>query len=216
MSSLGAAFQAELAGLRSRETGVGLEAVFGPAGACFAPAARDCGSQRASAVLGWRAGARQPSGRAQEAQSLCPLRQLAPERHFLAALQVKASYKLSEDFKKGPAKPKRAPKAKVRLHSSSELGFKSWPWRSRSGTEGHTSAPPEPQCVVGRRFGPGLAVQRLFLLSCCGDVEGSDLSPQAHCCSGLCALQEPTEKKKTTTPKVPIPPMLPCMPHTHP
>ena len=29
-------------------------------------------------------------------------------------LQVKSSYKLSEDFKKGPAKPKKPAKAKVR------------------------------------------------------------------------------------------------------
>lgn len=32
--------------------------------------------------------------------------------------QVKASYKLSEDFKKGPAKPKKVAKAKVSLLSA--------------------------------------------------------------------------------------------------
>ena len=31
-------------------------------------------------------------------------------QEFCALLQVKASYKLSEDFKKGPAKPKKAKK----------------------------------------------------------------------------------------------------------
>ena len=41
----------------------------------------------------------------------------------LAFLQVKASYKLSEDFKKGPAKPKKAPKAKVRPQTSGGCGF---------------------------------------------------------------------------------------------
>lgn len=35
--------------------------------------------------------------------------------------QVKASYKLSEEFKKGPAKPKKVAKAKVSLFFTSNL-----------------------------------------------------------------------------------------------
>ena len=66
----------------------------------------------------------------------------------------------------------------------------------------------------------GVVLAPAWLCSACfcpvaaGDVQGSDLAPQAHCCFGLFNLQEATEKKKTTTPKVPMPRMLPCMPYT--